>query len=158
MTSVKLCSMTLTLFSLAFGAPRLIAADSCNLPDLANQKKDAVTIQRLDDAWSRAYLRGDSHFMSCLLIPEFTEIMRSGALKFRSDELQMAEKNRGKNLPIPELPKATVLLHDNVAVAYGESLSSGADGKSKGRRYADFYVWENGAWHVFFSQQTPVEN
>lgn len=157
MTSSRLRSLTFIFCLLTLGTSLLQADDSCKLPDLAHQKRDAATIQRLDEAWSRAYLRGDTKFMGCLLIPGYVEIMRSGALKFRPDELQMAAKNKGKNLPIPELPKTTVLLHDNVAVAYGEALAPDADGKPKGRRFADFYVWENGEWHVFFSQQAPVE-
>lgn len=142
---------------LSLSTPLLRADDSCKLPDLAHQKRDAATVLRLDEAWTRAYLHGDTTFMACLLLPDYAEIMRSGALKFRPDELQMAAKNKGKNLAVPELPKTTVLLHDNVAVAYGETFSSGSDDKPKGRRFADFYVWENGEWRVFFSQQTPVE-
>jgi hypothetical protein len=136
----------------------LHAKDNCKLPQLMHQHKDAATVQRLEDAWSIAFLHGDTEFMRCLLIPEFTEIMRSGALKFLPDELDMAAKNRGQNLPVPELPKAKILIHQNVAVAYGISNSVGADGKTQMRRYADSYVWRNGQWHVFFGQQTPVEN
>ena len=66
-------------------------------------------------------------------------------------------KNEGKNLPILKLPEPTVLLHNNVAVAYGTSQSTGPDGKIKETRYADYYVWENGKWHAFFAQQTSVE-
>jgi hypothetical protein len=95
--------------------------------------------------------------MRCLLLPEFTEIMRSGELKSLSDELAMAAKNCGKNLPVPELPKITVLIHNNVAVAYGESISKGADGKPRSRWYSDSYVWEDGKWRVFFAQQTSAE-
>jgi hypothetical protein len=117
-----------------------------------------LTVQRLEDAWSIAFLHGDTEFMRCLLIPEFTEIMRSGALKFLPDELDMAAKNLGRNLPVPELPKANILIYQNVAVAYGVSNSVGADGKAQTRRYADSFLWRNGQWHVFFGQQTPVEN
>jgi uncharacterized protein DUF4440 len=136
----------------------LHATNACDLPQLRNQRKDAATVQHLEDAWSRAFLHGDTQFMSCLLVPEFTEIMRSGALKFRVDELQMTADNRDKNRPIPDLPKASVLLHDNAAVAYGEVSSTGPDGKPRSRRFADFFIWKNGRWHAFFSQQTPVEN
>ena len=73
------------------------------------------------------------------------------------DELDLAAKNQGKNLPIPNLPKTNVLLHGNVAVAYGIS-SSTSNGKSKTTRFADSYLWEHGTWHVFFAQQTRMEN
>ena len=87
----------------------------------------------------------------CLLASDFTEILRTGEVKFLADELYLAAKNRGKNLAIPDLPKANVLMHGNLAVAYG--LSS-----SKKTRYADSYLWENGAWHVLFAQQTQLQN
>jgi hypothetical protein len=141
---------------LLFWTPSLRATDACELPELMHQQRDAATIQHLEDAWSMAFLRGDAEFMRCLLVPQFTEITLSGQLKFLSDELEMATNNRGKNLKIPEeLPRATVLLHDNVAVAYGEVVSTSADGTSKAKRYADSFLWENGRWYVFFSEQAP---
>jgi ketosteroid isomerase-like protein len=144
-------------FVLLVWAPQLRATNSCDRQELKHQRKDAVTVQRLDATWTAVFLRGDTQFLGCLLIPQFTEIMRSGQLKFLADELDMTAKNRGKNLEISEQPKTTVLRHGNVAVAYGKSILSGTDGKPRPRRYADFYVWENGRWHVFFAQQTPVE-
>lgn len=141
----------------ALSGIRLYAQDNCNLPQLANQQKDAATIQRLEDQWSIAFLHGDTEFMRCLLIPEYTEITRSGELKYLRDELDMATRNRGRNLNVPELPKAEVLMHENVAVAYGLTNIQGPDGKPHPRRFADSYIWDNGRWRVFFSEQTPVE-
>lgn len=145
------------LLFVTFMCTRLLASDKCDLPQLQHQQKDAATIQHLENAWSVAFLHGDTQFMSCLLVPEYTEIMRSGALKHRSDELEMTAKNQGKNLAVPDLPQPEVLMHDNVAFAYGESLIPGVDGKAHARRFADSFVWENGRWYAFFSQQTPVE-
>lgn len=86
MTVVRVPSpMLVPLLSLVSWMP-LHATNACDLPQLRNQKQDAATVQRLEDAWSTAFLRGDTEFMSCLLIPEFTEIMRSGALKVRVDD------------------------------------------------------------------------
>ena len=128
----------------------------CDSLPLKNQQPDAATVQRLEMAWSEAYLRGDTGFMSCLLAPDFTEIMRSGELKTLSDELAMAEKNRGKDLKMPELPKVQVLLHENVAVAYGNSIVQRPDGKQESRWYSDTYLWKDGQWHAFFAQQTAA--
>jgi hypothetical protein len=130
---------------------------ACDVPSLLNQRKDAATIQRLEDAWSTAYLKGDTNFERCLLTEDFAEIMRTGEVKALSDELALAEKNKDKKLPIPDFPKGTVLLHGNVAVAYGTSTHTGADGRSEELRYADYYGWENGGWHAFFAQQTEIE-
>jgi hypothetical protein len=130
--------------------------NDCNFPQLRNQHQDAATIQRLEIAWSEAFLRGDTAFMSCLLAADYTEIMRSGELQTLSDELAMAEKNRGKDLKLSEQPTIRVLLHDNVAVAYGNTVVKSANGKSESRWYSDTYLWEDGQWHAFFAQQTAA--
>src|SRR5215469_2347812 len=129
---------------------------NCNFPQLKNQSRDAATIQRLEAAWNEAYLHGDPTLMRCLLSSDFTEIMRSGEVKSLSDELSMAQKNRGKKLKVPELPKIEILLHENAAVAYGRSVATNADGKPEIRWYSDTYLWKDGQWHAFFAQQTAA--
>jgi hypothetical protein len=147
----------LTLVSLIYSLPPQAKA-VCNLRPLLHQHRDVATVQHLEDEWSLAYLRGDTDFERCLLTPDFTEIVRSGEVKVLADELALAAKNRGKNLPILDFPKPTVLLHGNVAVAFGMSSSTTSDGKLRQTRYADYYIWENGVWHAFFAQQTQIEN
>lgn len=132
-------------------------ANKCDFPQLKNQQKDAATIERLEMAWSEAFLRGDSDFMSCLLTPDFVEIRRTGELWMLPEELAWAEKNRGKDLKMPELPKIQVLLKEGVAVAYGSSVVTSADGKKETRWYSDTYVWKDGQWRSFFAQQTAAE-
>ena len=146
--------MLLVLFAPSHPAPR---PTTCDFDALKARQRDVATIQRLEYAWTFAYLKADTNFELCLLSKDFTEIVRSSEVKFLSDELAFARKNEGKNLPIPKLPEPTILLHDNVAVAYGTSQSTGPDGKIKETRYADYYVWENGKWHAFFAQQTSVK-
>jgi hypothetical protein len=136
----------------------LHAQNACDQAQLKDEHKDVATIQRLENAWTVAYLKADTNFERCLLAPDFTEIIRSGEVKFLADEIEFAKKNEGKNLPIPDLPQPTVLLHGNVAVAYGTSEFTGPDGKSRKTRYADYYVWENESWHAYFAQQTSVGN
>jgi hypothetical protein len=133
-------------------------SEDCNFPALKDQEKNTATIQRLEQAWNEAYLHGDTNLMRCLLAPDFTEIMRSGELKTLPDELAMAEQNRGKALTMPESPKIEVLLHENAAVAYGQSFSKSKDGKPEIRWYSDTYLWKDGRWHAFFAQQTAAEN
>jgi len=138
--------------------PSLVrAANACDAPSLQRQSPDAATIVRLENAWSLAYLRGDPDFERCLLTSDFMEIMASGEIKSLADELEMAARNRGKNLAISPLPTPKVLLHGTVAVAYGTSRSTGPDGKPRVKLYADYYIWENGAWRAFFAQQTRVQ-
>lgn len=151
-------SMTRTVlfFSLCAGLilPAPAALPDCATPALAHQLQNAATVQRLEDAWSVAYLTGDTGFETCLLMPDFTEIMGNGAINHLSDELALAEKNRGKTASGPPAIPITVDLHGDVAVAYGLSPEQIVDGKRYRHYFADYYLWGNGRWHVFFSQQT----
>jgi hypothetical protein len=139
--------------SAASAKPAAHAKGSCGMPALLHQHRDVATVQSLEFEWSRAYLSGDTNFEECLLTGDFSEILRNGDVKTLADELALAEKNKANPLPIGEIPKGTVLLHGNVAVAYGRS-----QGSTSGRamRYADYYVWENGGWRVYFAQQTEI--
>jgi hypothetical protein len=133
-------------------------AATCRTTLLLHQRRDCATIARLEKAWTLAYLSGDSDLEKCILTSDFTEILRTGEVKVLKDELRFAEENRGKNLNIPDSPRGTILLHGNVAVAYGSSISKTADGTLPKLRYADYYVWDGRQWHAFFAQQTQISN
>jgi len=150
-------SSSLTIVLLLCSLP-LQAKDTCKVRSLMHQRRDVATVQHLEDEWSRAYLRGDTDFERCLLAADFTEILRTGEVKVLADELELAAKNRGKNLAIQDLPNVKILLHGNVAVAYGISTSAASNNKARTTRFADSYLWENGVWHVFFVQQTQFES
>ena len=122
--------------------------------ELEHQQKDADTIERLERAWSHAYITGDADFEQCLLAPDYSEIKSSGKVGNLSDELAGAAKNKGKNLPVPEFHKPTILIHEDVAVAHGTYRFTDSAGKDREMHYADFYHWEAGGWRVFFAQQT----
>ena len=156
MNFARFCGGTLLLLMLC--ASPALAAEVCNLPQLAHQKQDVATVRHLEEAWSIAFLKGDTALLGCLLLPEYTEITRTGQVKYFRDELEMATVNLGKNLDVPALPVSSVLLHGDVAVAYGETRIGGAGSRGNARRFADFFLWRNGRWYAFFSQQTPIEN
>jgi hypothetical protein len=130
------------------------AIADCNRPELANERRDEFTIQRLETAWSAAFLTGDTAFEACLLTADFTEIMSNGTINHLAEELALADKNKGKKLGNPDLPPVTVHMHGDVAVAYGISAQKMIDGKPHKSYFADYYFWKNGAWHVYFAQQT----
>ncbi|MEW9571827.1 hypothetical protein ABQJ54_08690 [Rhodanobacter sp. Si-c] len=133
------------------------ATAACHRHELQGQRPDAATIQRLERAWSVAFLTGDAALESCLLLPTFTEIFGDGRTGHLSDELALARANQGKHLPIPDFPGEKVLLHGDAAVAYGVSTSKGANGQVRRQWFADYYVWDRGAWHVYFAQQTSIK-
>ena len=146
--------MVALAFMLCVTSARAAENAVCHAPTLQHEEKNEATIQRLENAWSVAYLRGDTNFERCLLTSDFTEILRSGEVRGLSGELALAAKNKGKDMRIPNFPRATVFIHGNVAVAYGVVRSADANGQARDTRYADYYVWENGSWRAFFAQQT----
>jgi len=132
-------------------------AEGCNVPEMANQKHDAATVQRLENAFAAAFLKGDTDFEKCLLLPNYAEISRSGKWRTLSDELEGTARNRGRNLSVPEMPNVDVLMHGDTAIAHGVFSFTGQDGKTMTTRFSDVYVWKDDAWHVLFSQQTPAD-
>jgi hypothetical protein len=88
--------MTLRTVQLLFSIWLIVftasARADCARPALAHQRRDAATIQRLETAWSLAYLTGDAEFEACLLTPDFTEIMSNGSINHLHEELELAEK------------------------------------------------------------------
>ena len=150
MTS-RTMQLLFSICSIAFTAD---ARADCARPALAHQRRDAATIQKLESAWSLAYLTGDAEFEACLLTPDFTEIMSNGSINHLSEELELAEKNKGKAVTPPKMPLITIHIHGDVAVAYGISSEKLIDGKPHRSYFADYYVWKNGVWRVYFTQQT----
>jgi len=144
--------------SLPFVALHAQAKGTCDLPPLLHQKKDEATIQHLESSWNLAISKGDTKFEGCLLTSDFMEIFPGGELKTRTDQLGFTAKNKGQNKPVPEAPKVAVLIHGNVAVAYAAWKTTGANGQPETTETADYFVWENGLWHVFFSQATPLKD
>jgi hypothetical protein len=149
-------SIVIGLISLLpFIAAHAQTKDPCEAQSPPHQQKDEATIQKIETSWNLAIARGDSSFERCLLTVDFMEILSKGEVKALTDELGLTYKNKGKNRPIPDLPPITVLIHGNVAVAYATWVPS--DANKKPDQTADFFVWENGSWHVFFSQSTPID-
>ncbi len=142
------------LFCICFAVFAADARADCARPALAHERRDAATIQRLESAWTLAYLSGDAEFEACLLTPDFTEIMSNGSINHLSEELELAEKNRGKAVTAPNISPITIHIHGDVAVAYGISSEKLIEGKPHKSSFADYYVWKNGVWHVYFARQT----
>jgi hypothetical protein len=131
------------------------ARADCDRPILKNQSHDVETVQRLERAWSKAFGTGDTEYEACLLTPDFMEIRADGKINKLEDELALAATHKGETPAASSTPLPSVHMHGDVAVVYGVSSSAKmVDGKPYKRYYADYYVWKDGAWHVFFAQQT----
>ncbi len=151
MLSAIRCQFVYCFVVLIFSAA---AHADCARPELANQSKDEATIQRLERAWAIAHMTGDVEFEACLLSPDFTEIRSDGNVNNLADELALAAKHKGQKADTTGLQPPIVHLRGDVAVAYGSSDWTAPDGKTHKFFFADYYVWENGAWHTYFGQQT----
>lgn len=68
------------LFCICLMVSAADARADCARPALAHQRRDATTIQRLESAWTLAHLSGDTEFETCLLTPDFAEIMSNGSI------------------------------------------------------------------------------
>ena len=148
----RLISLLLPLCA-CLSASIVFAKTDCTRPALAHERRDAISIQTLESAWTQAYLTGDTDFETCILTADFTEIMSNGSIHHLSDELELAAKNRGKSVTSPDTPQITIHIHGVVAVAYGISSSQTSDGKARKSYFADYYIWNHGSWRVYFAQQ-----
>jgi hypothetical protein len=83
----------------------VVKANDCQFPALRHQHRDVATIEALELEWTRAYLRGDTRFEACLLTADFSEIMRTGEVKFLSDELALAAKDAANPLRMGDIPE-----------------------------------------------------
>ena len=140
---------------LAFKPAYAQASDACSAPQLVHQQKDAATIQQLEASWNIAITQGDASFEDCLLTADFMEMLSSGDLKTRADELGFTTKNKGQKKPMPRLPAITVVIHGSVAMAFATWTPTAANRPPE--KTVDYFIWEGGSWHVFFSQSTPIE-
>lgn len=149
-------SLSCTLAAFLFAIFATNAGATCNNEAFVNEKRNVSTILTIESEWNSAFLGGDTEFMTCLLTPDFTEIMKNGSVYHRSDELALTKKNRSTVKKAAALPQITVLLHDDVAVAYGLASEHQIKGILHKNYYADYYVWTNGSWHAVFAQWTPA--
>ena len=153
MTSQRPTAVISLVASLALTHFVLLTGD-CHRAELAHERQNAATIRQLERAWSRAYLTGDTAFEACLLTADFVSIRSNGDVQHLDDELALARRNVGKTATDFVQPTTTIQVHGSVAVAYGLLASENTPSSTRRTYFADYYVWSDGHWHVFFAQQT----
>jgi hypothetical protein len=119
-------------------------------PALRAEAHDATTIRRLERAWNDAFLSGDTAFEQCLLLPDFRQINRDGSVTALPEELALAARNQHHPTRTGFMPIVHVIIHGDVAVAYGSVTTK----TGRHRVWADYYIWEDHVWRVYFAQQT----
>jgi hypothetical protein len=125
---------------------------------MKNERHDIETVQRLERAWSAAHGIGDTEYEACLLTEDFMEIRSDGKINRLENELALAATHKGQAPKPPSGTPVMVHMHGDVAVAYGVSSSAQmVDGKPYKSYFADYYVWKDGIWRVFFAEQTTFQ-
>jgi hypothetical protein len=85
-TTLSALAGAMILCAFAFQAraadPSAVACAGIAAPD---QKRDATTIQRIEQAWLTAEYHGHREYLACLLEPDYQTSSRSGLVRSRQD-------------------------------------------------------------------------
>lgn len=154
-----------------------LKASECPTAYVQNQKKDAASVLALEKSWSTARRKLDIDFEKCLLDRGLVEILKTGAIKGFDYETSDApiivnstrEHRDGNKLLSYENSKTIdvdsdsikklkfwrtkVLIHGRLAIAYGR-LRSDSLRTQDNIPFADYFIWQQASWHVFFAIQT----
>lgn len=142
----------LLLFLVTVGAIPLLAADCVKL--LGPQSADAASLERVEDAWNEAFMRGNTDYLECLLVPDFVTVTPHGK-RDRVWELEHARQNRGNTAPIPQVTGTVFQIEGSTGIAKLYKPPS-ADGQHPATRLADVFSFQDGAWRAVYSQHTFV--
>jgi hypothetical protein len=149
---VKACVVAVLFCSLALAA----FAQDCRRV-LGQQSADAASIKRVERAWTEAFLHGGTDYLQCLLTQDYVSVSAKGVPHDRSAIIGFAEKNKGKDTPMPSLPDPTIQIYGNTAVVQSDSPAA-PDGKYPAMYSSDIFAFQDGAWHAVYSQHTAKSN
>lgn len=146
-------SSLLVLVLVAGGALPLLAADCPNV--LGPQKADAASLERVEDSWNEAFMRGNTEYLECLLVPDFVTVTPHDK-RDRVWELEHARKNRGSTASIPHFSGTVFQIEGSTGIAKLYKPAP-ADGQHPATYLADVFTFQDGAWRAVYSQHTFVE-
>jgi hypothetical protein len=124
---------------------------------LGRQTPDAESIKRVEQSWSEAFMHGGTDYLQCLLTSDYVSVSAKGVPRDRATIVAMAEKNKGKNTPIPSLPESNIQIYGNTAVVRSDSPAA-PDRKYPAMYSSDVFAFQDGAWHAVYSQHTVKAN
>jgi hypothetical protein len=119
---------------------------------LGPQSPDAASLQRVEEKWSEAFMRGKTDYLNCLLSPDYVSISPKGAHD-RAWELETAGKHKTSTEPIPNTPGMIFEVHGSTGVM---RLFKPTDGRWPAQYMADIFSFQDGAWRAVYSQHTPA--
>jgi hypothetical protein len=127
------------------GAPASAACDTVATPD---QKHDAETLQRIEQAWLTAEYRGHPEYLACLLEPDYRTSSRSGLVRSRADVIGRVPTTPDDTREAPKL-ETIVTIHGDAASAHSTLKSVDKAGAPKEVHFVDTYVFHDGRWFAF---------
>lgn len=128
----------------------LAAALIMSTPVTAKDPTADQVVRQVEDAWSQAFVSGDTAFLSELLDPGYVSVSASGTARSREQVIDLArryaEKSPGqKAQPLP--PSSKIQVHGGLALVthHGPNEVS-----------VDVLHLSNGAWRALYSQHTAI--
>jgi hypothetical protein len=127
------------------------AGACCALSSIASAAErgpSETDVREVEDAWSRAFVTGDSRFLDDLLDPAYVSVGTNGAPRSKTEIVAAASRfaEQHPNTPVQPLPPtSTISIKGDSAVVthHGEKETS-----------VDVFYYSQGKWHAWYSQHT----
>jgi hypothetical protein len=144
--------LSILLLAVASAFP-LFAADCGKV--LGPQQVNAASLQRVEDDWNEAFMRGKTDYLECLLVPDYTTVTPRGT-RDRAWELEHARQNQGSSTSISHVTGTVFQIEGTTGIARLYKAAS-ADGQHPATYLSDVFTFKDGAWRAVYSQHTFVQ-
>ncbi|OOG45878.1 hypothetical protein [Rhodanobacter sp. C01] len=148
-TTLATLTGAMILCAIAFHAhaadPSAAACAGIATPD---QKHDASTIQRIEQAWLTAEYHGHREYLACLLEPDYHTSSRSGLVRSRQDVIDRVPQVADDTRDVPKL-ETIVVIHGYSATAHSILKTTDKAGNPKEVHFVDGYTFHDGRWFAF---------
>ncbi len=124
------------------------SAAECARIATPDQKHDAATIQRIEQAWLTAEYHGHREYLACLLEPDYQTSGRSGVVRSRQDVIDRVPQIANDAREVPKL-ETIVVMHGDSATAHSILKTTDKAGNPKEVHFVDGYTFHDGRWFAF---------
>lgn len=124
------------------------SAAECARIATPDQKRDATTIQQIEQAWLTAEYRGHREYLACLLEPDYQTSSRSGLVRSRQDVIDRVPQVTDDAREVPKL-ETIVVIHGDSATAHSILKTTDKAGNPKEVHFVDGYTFHDGRWFAF---------
>lgn len=128
----------------------LAAAITVSAPAAATDAASVQQVRQVEDAWSQAFVSGDTASLTDLLDPDYVSISASGASRNRDEVLELARRYAQKNPGQTAQPLASSS-KIQVRGALALVIHRGPNDVS-----VDVLHFGGGHWRAIYSQHTAV--